>query len=216
MPDLEKTGQEGWTDDNRRTRDYFSANLERFGADVRAVDWGNTESQRLRFKVLAEVGELNSSSLLDVGCGMGDLYGWLKENNIKAQYRGIDITPEMTTIAKKRFPSGDFSVGNMLEDPQPSGQHYDFVIASGIFYLRQNEAMEYLQTTVAAMFKAARIGIAFNSLSTWFEPKEPGEFYADPLKTVHFCRTLTPWVRLRHDYHPRDFTVFLYRDRRSL
>ena len=217
MPiNVEKTGQDRWTDDNRRTRDYFSANLARFGGDVRAVDWGNIESQRLRFKVLAEVGKLNNTSLLDVGCGMGDLYGWLKEENIATQYRGIDITPEMTTVAKKRFPGGDFSVENMLESTQISGQRYDFIIASGIFYLRQNAPVEYLQTMVATMFKAARIAVAFNSLSTWFEPKDAGEFYADPLQTVQFCRTLTPWVCLRHDYHPRDFTVFLYRDRRSL
>ena len=189
--------------------------MARFGGDVRAVDWGNIESQRLRFKVLAEVGKLNNSSLLDVGCGMGDLYGWLKEENIATRYRGIDITPEMTTIAKKRFPGGDFSVGNMLESTQGSGQQYDFIIASGIFYLRQNAPVEYLQTMVATMFKAARIAVAFNSLSTWFEPKDAGEFYADPLQTVQFCRTLTPWVCLRHDYHPRDFTVFLYRDRRE-
>lgn len=213
---MQKTGQEGWLDDNRRTRDYFSTNLARFGAEVRAVDWGNVESQRLRFKVLAEVGKLHNSSLLDVGCGIGDLYGWLKQENIATRYCGIDITPEMTTIAKKRFPDVDFSVGNMLDGEQLPNQKYDFVIASGIFYLRQNAPLEYLQTVVTAMFKAARIAVAFNSLSTWFEAKESGEFYADPLETVRFCRTLTPWVCLRHDYHPRDFTVFLYRDRRYL
>ncbi len=206
--------REGWTTDNRRTRDYFSANLARFGPDVRAVDWGSRESQRTRFRILTQVGKLNGSSLLDIGCGMGDLYGWLKEENIQTNYRGIDITPEMVTMAKKRFPGVDFSVGDMLEDAL-SGQQPDFAVASGIFYLRQNAPEEYLQTVVATMFKAARVGVAFNSLSNWFA-EEPGEFHADPLQTVRFCRSLTPWVCLRHDYHLRDFTIFLYRDRHSL
>lgn len=203
-----------WTDDNRRTRDYFSANLARFGSDIRSVDWGSIESQRARFRVLTQVGKLNGSSLLDVGCGMGDLYGWLKEENIRTNYRGIDITPEMVAMAKKRFPGVDFSVGDILEDALSSEQP-DFAVASGIFYLRQNSPEEYLRTVIAAMFKTARVGVAFNSLSNW-SAEEPGEFRADPLQTVHFCRSLTPWVCLRHDYHLRDFTIFLYRDRQTL
>jgi hypothetical protein len=43
--------------------------------------------------------------------------------------------------------------------------------------------------------------------------QEPGEFYADPVEIVRFCRSLTPWVVLRHDYLAHDFTVYLYRDR---
>jgi hypothetical protein len=38
---------------------------------------------------------------------------------------------------------------------------------------------------------------------------------AESLLTLNSCRQLTPWVALRHDYHPRDFTVYLYKtDRR--
>ena len=39
-----------------------------------------------------------------------------------------------------------------------------------------------------------------------------GEFYTDPLQTLAFCRTLTPWVTLRHDYHSRDFTIYMRKD----
>ncbi|CDN13322.1 hypothetical protein RintRC_4207 [Richelia intracellularis] len=54
--------------------------------------------------------------------------------------------------------------------------------------------------------------MAFNSLSSWGTQKESGEFYADPLATVKFCRTLTPWVILRHDYMQHDFTIYMYRE----
>jgi hypothetical protein len=53
--------------------------------------------------------------------------------------------------------------------------------------------------------------VAFNSLSAWATDQEAGEFYADPLRVVDFCRRITPRVVLRHDYHPRDFTVYLYK-----
>ena len=55
--------------------------------------------------------------------------------------------------------------------------------------------------------------VAFNSLSSWANDKEKGEFYADPLEVLKFCKTLSPWVVLRHDYHSRDFTIFIYKER---
>jgi hypothetical protein len=86
---------------------------------------------------------------------------------------------------------------------------YDFVIASGIFYLQQTEPQKYLEHTVEKLFIKSRFGLAFNSLSRWSKQREEGEFYADPLETLSFCRTLTPYVSLRHDYHPGDFTIHM-------
>ena len=68
-----------------------------------------------------------------------------------------------------------------------------------------------MRDLVARMFALCREAVAFNSLSTWAPDPEPSEFYADPAETLAFCRTLTTRVTLRHDYHTRDFTVYLYR-----
>jgi hypothetical protein len=67
---------------------------------------------------------------------------------------------------------------------------------------------------VAAMFERARQAIAFNSLSRWAPDMDVNEFHADPVKVLAICRNLTPWVVLRHDYHPGDFSVYLYHERR--
>jgi hypothetical protein len=72
-----------------------------------------------------------------------------------------------------------------------------------------------MQSMIERMFALATRAVAFNSLSTWSSDQQAGEFYADPLQTVQFCRELTPWVVLRHDYHPRDFTVYLYKTART-
>jgi len=65
------------------------------------------------------------------------------------------------------------------------------------------------------MYALATTAVAFNSLSAWAPDQEAGEFYADPLQVVDLCRRLTPWVVLRHDYHPRDFTVYMYKNGRT-
>jgi hypothetical protein len=62
------------------------------------------------------------------------------------------------------------------------------------------------------MFALCRKGIAFNCLSTWGAADDGGsEYREDPLRCLAFCRTLSPYVVLRHDYHPGDFTLYLRR-----
>ena len=44
---------------------------------VKALGWRGEESQVKRFEVLSTVGDLNGCSLLDLGCGYGDLKGYM-------------------------------------------------------------------------------------------------------------------------------------------
>ena len=49
---------------------------EKFGnyTGVKSLGWGNEETQKVRFKVLMEISGLQiTDSVLDVGCGYGDL-----------------------------------------------------------------------------------------------------------------------------------------------
>jgi SAM-dependent methyltransferase len=202
----------GWPEDDREAIRYFSALVEKHGIDAHSLDWGSRESQRLRFTVLAQIGPLEGASVLDVGCGLGDFFGWLSETGQRVRYTGIDITPAMVEIAAKRFPDAQFEVCNILEGP-PAGGPFDYVFASGIFYLRRTEPFPFLRRMVETMFGLCTRGTAFNSLSAWAPRREPGEFYADPLDTLAFCRTLTTRLSLRHDYHPQDFTMHLHKQK---
>ena len=194
--------------DDERNISFFSELLRTHHISPLSLNWGSRASQEMRFAVLAEVGDLVGSSLLDVGCGLGDFYDWQRRAGLGVNYQGVDLTPEIIRVAKGRFPEVDFRVGNVLEEEIGT---FDYVIASGIFYLRQSEPFEFMQRMIARLFESSRMGLAFNSLSAWCNGREAGEFYADPAQTLDFCRTLTPWVALRHDYHPRDFTIFLWR-----
>lgn len=201
-----------WKSDDEKNVTYYSELINRYGIDSRSLNWGSSSSQLLRFKVLAEVVPLVGLSLLDVGCGLGDLCSWLESQNIKVGYFGIDIVPDMIELATKRFPNGKFELLNLLECKNDI-ERKDVVVASGIFAKRTQNPGEYFHAMIKAMFDISAVAVAFNSLSTWSTEKESGEFYADPLETVTYCKTLTPWVTVRHDYHARDFTIYMYRER---
>lgn len=193
----------------KRLEQHYVPLLGEHGATHRALDWGSASSQRRRFEILLEIGDVGTASILDVGCGLGHLVDVLAERGARGAYTGIDPVSEMIAGARARHPDRTFEVG-MLGEGEP---HFraDYVLESGIFTFADRTVLE---STVAAMYRACRIGVAFNVLSDWGSEKEPHEFTPDPLQTLLFCRSLTPWVVLRHDYLPHDFTVYLYREQR--
>lgn len=197
------------SNDTDRNIRFYTGLVEKHGVDVRSLNWGSAESQRLRFKVLAEVGLEDGASLLDVGCGLGDLYAWLRDTGRRVEYSGIDVTPKMIETARCRFPEGRFDLANLLETKFAP---VDYVFASGIFYLREDAPFEFMKAMIASMFGICRKAVAFNSLSAWAGDRDAVEFLADPAEVLAFCRKVTPWVTLRHDYHGRDFTIYLRRE----
>ena len=199
-------------EEEARTAARYRQLLQAHGPSYLALDWGSREGQHLRFSVLSEIGDLAGSRILDVGCGLGDFAGWLAARGIVADYTGIDLTAELVDRAKHLNPRRRFLCGGILDEVVLANERFDFVVASGIFATYNTGADDFLRRAVARMWRLAERGCAFNSLSAWAPTHEAGEFHADPLAVLDYCRSLTPWVALRHDFHPRDFTVYLRRE----
>lgn len=188
---------------------FYRDRIARYGSDVGAVDWATPASQRLRFEVLAEVAALDGLAVLDVGCGLGHFADYLAEHAPSARYVGIDLTPEAVAAARRDRPNLELLCGNILDADLPGP--FDVVVANGIFYLLGSSGSRLMPQLVSRMYELAGTAVAFTSLSTWAAAEDPLEFHADPIETLASCRALTPRLTLRHDYHPGDFTVYLYR-----
>jgi len=197
--------------DDKRTIRLYQTLLEEHGETYRALDWGSRESQQKRFEVLAGIGVTKGDRILDVGCGLADLNAWLIENRSGVEYAGIDLTRGMVERAQARFPNAKIMNKTIFDEDLPMGP-FDYLYASGIFVFRKDNPESYLFSTVQKMFELCKKGVAFNSLSSWATEPTSGEFYADPLKVIEFCKSLTSRVVFRHDYHPSDFTVYLYKE----
>lgn len=193
----------------KKISSYYDQLVNQYGHSPRACDYGNPLSQQTKFRTLSEVMDLTGKTILDVGCGMGDYADYLTGRFRDFTYSGIDISPKMVETARQAHPSLDIQMGNIIKDAMG---RFDVITANGIFYLLGPGAPTLMKEMVARMYALSIRAVAFNSLSSWAHDKEEGEFYADPLETTEFCRQLTPWVVLRHDYHPRDFSVYLYRE----
>jgi SAM-dependent methyltransferase len=192
-----------------RIANYYQDLVQKYGHDPRACDYGRPQSQEIKFRVLSEAMPVKGRSVLDVGCGFADFHRFLRDRFGEVRYSGIDVCPAMVEEARRLDPHCEVKLANILD--ASIRERFDLVTANGIFYLLGDEAWSTMQEIVRRMYAVAEHAVAFNSLSSWAEDKDPGEFYADPAEVLQFCRTLTPWVLLRHDYHPRDFTIYMYK-----
>lgn len=193
---------------------FYEGLIERHGVCPKACDYGSPGSQVAKFKVLAEVCSLTDKRVLDVGCGFADYADYLAKQYENVEYHGVDLTPRMIEEARRLRPHLSLRVMNIAEE-DPG--RFDVVTANGIFYLLGTGAVgrSRMEKLIKRLYELADHAVVFTSLSAWATTQEPNEFYADPLETVRFCRTLTPWVTLRHDYLPHDFAIYMYKEKSS-
>ena len=59
--------------DTSKTAALYNDRYNEFGNDVRTVGWGSQQDQILRFEVLFRGFDPRGKTILDIGCGLGDL-----------------------------------------------------------------------------------------------------------------------------------------------
>ncbi|HXU93157.1 MAG TPA: class I SAM-dependent methyltransferase [Gallionella sp.] len=180
------------------------------GGTVEALGYRGEDSQLKRFEALADVGDLNGSSVLDIGCGHGDLKGFLDARFHGFDYVGIDQMAEFVQQARSLYgqrPSCYFCIADFTGAELP---HADYVFASGVLGYRCEDEGFYF-SMIVKMYLAANRALAFNMLDASRFPPHPLLVGHDVDKVVEFCKRLSPNVRLIRGYLEDDFTVLMYK-----
>lgn len=194
--------------DYDRILKFYRQSHDRHGdSDARSVHWATTRDQQVRFQALVQVADLSGSRILDVGCGLGDLYKFLLQNEIDADYTGIDIVPDFISVAQRRFPQGSFEVVDIFE----VSESYDFVLASGALSFKVADNQNYYQDMIKKMYDTANKAVAFNMLDNRFHTNDETYAAYSPLEIADFCSTVAAQVELVVDYLPQDFAVYLFK-----
>ena len=189
---------------------FYDNRVKKYGYHPCACDYGRTESQQRKFSVMSQITDYSHATVLDVGCGFVDYAEYLSKKYQAVKYYGVDLSREMIAKARLAHPQLNLRICNFLELPQE--ESYDIITANGIFYLLGAQAESVMFKIVSEMVRRSRRGVVFNSLSSWATIREKGEYYANPFEVVDMCRKLSPWITLRHDYLPHDFTIFISKE----
>ena len=190
----------------------YAERLARLGPVVQALGWRDEKQQELRFRVMADgCARLDGASVLDIGCGFGDFFDYLRARGYDVRYAGCDLSPDVLEVARSRHPGLAVERRDILQEPYPP-RSFDYVFMSGIFNHRISDNDGFLRQMLAAAFDACSHGIAANMTTTAVDYEDPQLYYFVPEDVLRYARTLTRRVALRHDYPLYEFTIFLYRD----
>ena len=196
----------------------YEKRLDKYGKDVKTVGWRSIPQQLVRFEILSRIADLTNKTLLDVGCGFGDLYNFFRSKNIRLkEYKGIDLSQKMIEEAKRihfNFKKAKFEVFNLFDGKidETLKEEYDYVVASGIFSFPIKDNVGYLHEMLRKMYKISCFGVAVNMPISYVDYKDKNLFYFVPEEVFSFCKSITKRVSLLHDYMPYEFTVYLYKD----
>lgn len=183
---------------------------EHEGGTVQALGYRNEDSQQKRFAALAAVGTMDGCSVLDVGCGHGDLKGYLDTRFCNFRYVGIDQMAEFIAQARERHghrPSCYFCVADAADAELPEA---DYVLASGMLAYRSEDA-RHAFAMIEKMYRAAGRALAFNMLDAARFPPHPLLVGHDAETVMEFCSRLSPGAKLVRGYLEDDFTVMMFK-----
>jgi ubiquinone/menaquinone biosynthesis C-methylase UbiE len=188
-----------------------------YGDSIHSVGWFSRETQIKRFEILCEIfgtreADLSGQTVLDLGCGLGDLYEFLQQNKLALDYTGIDVSKKMLRIAQKKYPKVKFAQADFLSDNFTDT--YDYILCSGAFNLKMENGLTYLRSTIKKMINQAKKGVAFNLLSALHVPAHEQDrltfnyYYPEDIQKI--CEEMVSQVVIKIGYLPNDFTVYIH------
>jgi SAM-dependent methyltransferase len=176
--------------------------------DARAMGWSSAFNQKLRFDVINHMVDLDDCSILDVGCGDGALFHYLKNNNMSTEYKGIDVSPNMIQRAQARYPGISVRECNFFNY---TGEHDVVVCSGGLSMGGGDDPLVFLDKALNYLMNLSHDHVIINLLSDHAEKKDPMFHYYSPQDVMALCFKKTPYVTMNHGYLPHDFTVHLVR-----
>ncbi|NOX15367.1 MAG: class I SAM-dependent methyltransferase [Epsilonproteobacteria bacterium] len=201
----------------------YTNRYKKLGYHIKTLGWGTKEQQDYRFsKTLDEAIDFSGKSILDIGCGFGDYFNFLKSNNINfSHYIGYDINENLVNEAKKLYASkkSTFNVTNILKTNEKNIADIGVMLGLLNFNLKDKfDNYEYSKKMILKAFSLVNEVLIVDFLSTKLidnYPKEDFVFYHNPSKMIDFAFILSNNVILKHNYAPipqKEFMLFIFKD----
>jgi SAM-dependent methyltransferase len=195
----------GW---DNLSEDYEES-LEKYGASPKALLWWDYRSMAIRFRELVNDLDIDSKTILDAGCGMGDLLPYLYTKSTSFSYLGVDKNKGFIEIAKKRYEGHDFKVADPFDKKVGN---FDIVISSGVMNGNYKGWLEERKRMIKMLYGHCQKALAFNMAGGLRPiPNDSLIAYADAKEVYEYCTTLSERVILRAHYLNKDFTIIMFR-----
>jgi len=182
--------------------EFYQNAHKKHGVSARGLNWISKKSQRVRFDIITYLlkDELSTCSIIDAGCGFGDLYLFWEEMGISVKnYVGLDCMQNFIDICQDRLPKVTFTCRDILKDDLP---YADWYVASGTLNILSSfQTWLFLEK----MLVSSKIGIVFNILEG--SKKSENFNYQTKEDIIAFAKSKDFTCRVKNDYLKHDMTV---------
>ncbi|MBI4836458.1 MAG: class I SAM-dependent methyltransferase [Candidatus Abawacabacteria bacterium] len=201
------------TEQHRKT--YQDA-INQHNNGLHAMHWPFYKPAARRYKELLVDIELEKRSILDVGCGLGNLLPYIASKSNNFTYHGIDIMPEFIAQAQASYPEFNFSVADFWSDDFQ--EKADIVLTSGTLNFAILD-IEQRKKMIKKLFDQSNSATVFNMSGQHPVSKDISSKglirYVDALEIFNYCFSLTKKIVFRHHYHKYDFTIAMFHQKRK-
>jgi SAM-dependent methyltransferase len=199
--------------------EYCEDALRRYGDNARGVGYPS-EDAVARYRVMLDLirpGREEQVSLLDLGCGASHLYDHIQAHGPAGiAYEGLDVSASFLELSRRKHPHLTYHQIDLLDPTSPALPMFDYIVMNGILTYRgtlsDEEMFDYLRRLVTRAFESARVGLAFNVVSTQVDWERDDLFHVSVDRVLGFlARHVSRHVVVRHDYGLYEYTVYVYR-----
>ena len=189
-------------------RSFWNDRARSAATDAERVD-SKRRAQRMRFEAFVRCHDLAGASVLDIGCGVGDFYGHLTDLRVSCDYTGVDLSTEMVARAREKYPGARFAAADVLGWAEE--ERFDVTVAFAIHNVKFPGSRQMLEQLTRKQFVLCRRAAHLSLLTDRYPGFAPHiqPWRAEEILTL--ALSVSPWVMLRHDYLPNDFSVTMYR-----
>lgn len=198
----------------KKNNALYDKAVAKHGVCSSSVLWDDQQSQYFRFNELLKFVNLEDSqtSILDVGCGNGELYKYLNFLGFRGKYCGTDVNLTLINQAKKRFKDAEFIHADIIDKKFKT--KYDYVLTSGLFNTNAGQSIDWIQTFIKKMFILSRKATLFNAISSHVNYRDEDLYYLSPSEILGWIiKNISPRVTLAHHNLPYNYTVAVFKEK---
>ncbi|HSJ69300.1 MAG TPA: class I SAM-dependent methyltransferase [Anditalea sp.] len=200
---------------------HYEECFEKHGDSHLGVDWPKKEDVDKRYRVMVDIIRLDSLSpdkvsLLDFGCGTGELNTYLQKNNLTyIKYAGLDISQKFIAHCRSKFPQNEFFLRNLLAE-EIHIPPFDYWVMNGVFTEKRElsypEMWAYFKKMIHKAYRCTNKGLAFNLMSKNVDWERDDLFHVSLDQLSEFlCNEVSRDFVIRNDYGLYEYTTYVYK-----
>lgn len=192
-----------------KVKNIYKGLFKKYGDSPTAVKAASKDQQYKRFQNLLRCCKISKNdTVLDLGCGTGEFYEFIKKFEIK-KYCGVDFLDEFIESGKLKYNKNKKIKFIKLDfEKKQLPKNYDWVFLSGSFNDKKKNSKKLMFKTLKKMYNSCIKGVVFNSLSKYVDYEDKKLFYSSPDELIKFSvKNLSKYYVLRSDYQLKSKTL---------